>query len=104
MPERRLTPSSARPTEGRPALTPSGEERRTAPGTPSAEKREFAWQPLTPRGVATFAGASFKRLFLVQFICALLLVGAVVWLFQQAWLPTITEAVRKLPAEGEIRA
>jgi hypothetical protein len=30
--------------------------------------------------------------------------SAVVWLFQQAWVPTITEAVRGLPAEGEIRA
>ena len=34
----------------------------------------FAWEPLTPRGVAAFARASFGRLFLVQTIVA---VGAV---------------------------
>ena len=26
----------------------------------------FAWEPITPRGVAAFARASFERLFVVQ--------------------------------------
>ena len=35
----------------------------------------FAWEPLTPRGVAAFARARLGRLLLVQFIAALLASG-----------------------------
>src|SRR5687767_9056439 len=38
-----------------------------------------AWQPITFRGVAAFAGAKLGRLLLVQLIVALLTAGAVGW-------------------------
>src|SRR5438034_10882857 len=68
------------------------------------EKRQFAWQPLTGRGVAAFAGASVGRLLLVQVIVALMAAAAVVWCLRATWIPTITEAIGQLPLEGQIRA
>ena len=62
-----------------------------------------AWEPITPRGVAAFARATVDRLLLVQFIVALLVAIAVVWLLYDGCIPTIREAIRQLPAEGEIR-
>jgi hypothetical protein len=70
----------------------------------SVEKAQVAWQPLTMRGVAAFAGASLGRLLLVQFIVALVAAGSVVWFLHQAWFPTIGEAIRQLPPQGELRA
>ena len=70
----------------------------------SDEKAQFAWQPLTVRGVAAFASATLGRLLLVQFIVALLAAGTVVWFLQRAWFPTIGEAIRQLPPQGEIRS
>jgi hypothetical protein len=67
------------------------------------ERRPFAWQPLTFRGVAAFSRASFKRLFIVQFICAAAATASVLWFLDQAWLPTLFRAVRQMPSEGEIR-
>lgn len=61
-----------------------------------------AWEPLTPRGVAAFAGASFARLFLVQLIVALLAAGAVVWFLETAWLPVARAAIHRLPETGAI--
>lgn len=61
------------------------------------------WEPLTPHGVAAFAGAPFRRLLLVQVIVALLAAGAVGWFLEYAWLPVVRSAIRHLPAEGEIR-
>jgi hypothetical protein len=69
----------------------------------SDDKAQFAWQPLTMRGVAAFASATFGRLLLVQFIVALVAAGTVVWFVQKAWFPTIGEAIRRLPPKGEIR-
>ena len=68
------------------------------------EKAQFAWQPLTVRGVAAFASATLGRLLLVQFIVALLAAGLVVWFVHKAWFPTIGEAIRNLPSAGEIRS
>lgn len=65
---------------------------------------QFAWQPLTFRGVAAFAQASLGRLLLVQLIVALLAAGTVVWFLHQCWFPVIGEALRQLPPEGEIRS
>jgi hypothetical protein len=62
-----------------------------------------AWEPLTPQGVAAFARASFRRLFLVQLIVAALATGVVVWLLDTACIPVIREAVRQLPDAGEVR-
>jgi hypothetical protein len=60
------------------------------------------WEPLTPLGVAAFAGASLKRLLLVQLIVALLAGGSVGWFLEYAWLPVVRAAIRHLPAQGEI--
>lgn len=63
----------------------------------------IAWQPLTPRGVATFAHARGTRLLLVQFIVALL--GGVVaaWVLHHSFFPVITAGINQLPLRGEIR-
>jgi len=71
----------------------------SAPAEPT-----FAWEPLTPRGVAAFARAKLGRLLLVQFIVALLTAASVVWFFDDAWFPTIDAAIKSLPAAGEIRS
>jgi len=33
---------------------------------------KFAWEPITPRGVAAFARGSFERLFVMQSVFALI--------------------------------
>jgi len=65
---------------------------------------QSAWQPLTPRGVARFADASAGRLWLVQFVFALLAAGVMTWFVRTAWFPTVRAAIERLPAAGEIRA
>jgi len=78
---------------------------RSAPsGEASQSKPKPAWQPLTPRGVAAFAQASLARLLLVQTVVALLSAGSVMWSLHRAWFPTITEAVRSLPSQAQLRA
>ena len=67
-------------------------------------KSSFAWEPLTPRGVAAFARAKLDRLLLVQCIVALFAAAAVAWFFDDGFFPTIAEAIQKLPADGEIRS
>jgi len=67
-------------------------------------KTPAAWEPVTPRGVAAFVGAGFGRLFLMQFIVALLGALAVVWFIDDNCFPALTTAVQKLPAGGEIRS
>jgi len=71
----------------------------------SAEARPFpsAWQPLTPRGVAAFSRATLGRLFLVQFIVALLVAGSVIWFLATVWFPITREAIRQLPDTGLIQ-
>jgi hypothetical protein len=61
-------------------------------------------EPFTPRGVAGFAGAKFWRLFLAQFIFALLAGAVVAWLFYGDYFPAIQKAIENLPADSEIRA
>src|SRR5882672_7981748 len=63
----------------------------------------FAWQPLTPRGVAAFARTTFGRLLLVEFVVALIVTGTVVWFVVVAWFPTVRAAIRRLPEQGAIR-
>jgi len=62
-----------------------------------------AWEPVTPRGVAAFAHASWGRLLLVQFSVALLVGGGVAWLLHTGFFPIVTAAIEQLPAQGEIR-
>src|SRR2546429_7680107 len=61
------------------------------------------WQPITFGGVAAFSRASFGRLFLVQFIVALLVAASVLCFLMSAWLPMIQKAIARLPEKGAIR-
>jgi hypothetical protein len=71
----------------------------SAPAEPT-----FAWEPITPRGVAAFARAKLSRLLLVQLIVALLAAAAAAWLLDEGCFPVIGDAIQKLPATGEIRS
>jgi hypothetical protein len=64
----------------------------------------FAWEPLTPRGVAAFARAPLARLLLVQFLVAVLAAIALDCFFYYGCFPTIDTAIQQLPAQGEIRS
>lgn len=70
----------------------------------SEQKRSVAWQPITVRGVAAFAGASLARLMLVQFLVALLAALVVGWFVSNCWFPTIRTAIDRLPAQGVIQS
>lgn len=65
-------------------------------------KINSAWQPLTFRGVAAFAGAPLRRLLLAQFVFALLTAFVVVWFLNHAWFPTVRQAILQLPEQGQI--
>jgi hypothetical protein len=67
-------------------------------------KSTFAWEPLTPRGVAAFTQARLGRLLLVQFIVAVLAAIAVDCFLACGCFPTISAAIKQLPDQGEIRA
>jgi hypothetical protein len=64
----------------------------------------FAWEPITPRGVAIFARASFARLLLVQSVVAVLAAISVVWFLADGIFPIVDAAIDGLPDNGEIRA
>lgn len=66
------------------------------------ETRSFAWEPLTPRGVAAYARATSGRLFVAQLLVALVVAAAVVWFLHDGWCPTVRAAIERLPNEGEI--
>ena len=61
-----------------------------------------AWQPLTPRGVAAFAGASGRRLWLVQSLVASASAAVLLLILANHWFPGIRAAIRKLPERGRI--
>lgn len=61
-----------------------------------------AWEPVTPRGVAAFARASFGRLFFFQALVALLAAAAVFWFLEAGILPTLNAAIDALPDQGQI--
>ncbi len=65
---------------------------------------QTAWEPVTPHGVAAFAQASAGRLWLVQFLVALVVSASVVWFLHDGCFPTIRSAILQLPAKGEIRS
>jgi hypothetical protein len=64
---------------------------------------KFAWEPVTPRGVAAFARASFERLFMVQAVVAVIAAAAVVGFLSDGIFSTIGQAINALPDTGEIR-
>lgn len=61
------------------------------------------WQPLTFKGVASFAQAPVSRLTFIQALVACSAVGCVLCFFSMAWEPVIREAVSQLPEQGSIR-
>jgi hypothetical protein len=63
----------------------------------------FAWQPLTPRGVAAFTETGAGRIFLVELFFALLCAAGVIWFLHDNWFPTVREAIHNLPQRGKIR-
>jgi hypothetical protein len=65
-------------------------------------RKQFAWEPLTPRGVAAFAHAKLSRLVLVQFIVALLAAFSALWFLDNGCFPTIRAAIQSLPDDGKI--
>ena len=77
-------------------------DRSTAAKDASEAKPIVAWQPLTFHGVAAFAQAPLARLLLVQTVVALVAAASVMWFLYRAWLPTLNEAVRRLPVEGAL--
>jgi len=64
----------------------------------------YAWEPLTPRGVAAFARASLERLLVVQGIFAALAAACVVWFLSDGVFPVADAVISQLPEQGEIRA
>lgn len=68
------------------------------------EPVSFAWEPVTPRGVAAFARATTGRLLLVQFLVALVVALSVIYFLHDAWFPTARQAIQHLPDAGEIRS
>jgi hypothetical protein len=74
------------------------------PPSAAAPKRPFAWQPLTPKGIATLAKATFGRVLVVQFVFALLAAAMVIWFLDRDWFPVITKAIKQMPENGEIRS
>jgi len=67
------------------------------------ERVKTAWMPLTPRGVAAFAPAKMGRLWLVQFIVALVAAALIGWFVDTAWFSVVRAAIHQFPADGEIR-
>jgi len=63
---------------------------------------KFAWEPLTPHGVAAFARASFERLFVMQSVFALLASVVVVWFLSSAIFPVMDVAIDELPDSGSL--
>ncbi len=62
----------------------------------------IAWEPITPRGVAAFARASYERLLAVQALLALATALIVVWVLANGFFPTVDAAVNQLPDSGQI--
>jgi hypothetical protein len=68
------------------------------------DRGPFAWQPLTPRGVAAFAFASLGRLMIVQLLIAALLAGVFLWFLTTCWFPVIQQSIEKLPEIGQLNS
>jgi hypothetical protein len=61
-------------------------------------------EPFTPRGIAAFARAGFRRLLVAQFIFAILAGTAVGYFFHSACYPAIQAAIDNLPLTGQIQS
>ena len=72
--------------------------------TTSAHQPQFAWEPLSPSGVAAFAEARLGRLLLVQFVFALGAAVVAAWFLITAWFPVIQAAIQQMPEQSAIRS
>lgn len=68
-----------------------------------SETKTRAWHPLTPSGVAAFAAAPWRRLWLVQLIVALLSGGSIAWFLVVGYFPVIEQTIPQLPLKTRIR-
>ena len=78
-------------------------DENATPSPPVEETARAAWQPLTFGGVAAFARAGLSRLLGVQVLVAGGVALSAVWFLAAAWLPTIEQAIHRLPEQGAIR-
>ncbi len=85
----------------------SGNGNRIATKAPTPPPRRIlpsgAWQPLTPRGVAAFAGSSLSRLCWYQVVIAALSASILAWFLHATVFPVTREAIQQLPDEGTLR-
>jgi hypothetical protein len=61
-------------------------------------------EPFTPRGIAAFARAGFRRLLVAQFVFALLAAVAVAYFLRSACFPAVQTAIENLPLTGQIQS
>jgi hypothetical protein len=61
-------------------------------------------EPFTPRGVAAFARAGFRRLLVAQFIFAFLGAVSVAYFLRSACFPPVQTAIDNLPLSGQIQS
>jgi hypothetical protein len=61
-------------------------------------------EPFTPRGIAAFTCASFRRLMAAQFVFELIAAAAVAYFFHSACFPAVQAAIGNLPATGQIQS
>jgi hypothetical protein len=60
------------------------------------ESKAIAWQPLTFKGVASFAHASLNRLLLLQLAVAIAIASLTVWFVTAGWAPTLEQGIERL--------
>lgn len=68
----------------------------------SALTPRSAWLPLTPRGVAAFARARYRRLLVAQLLVAVVAAMTTGWLLRSAFLPPLREALARLPEGAQL--
>jgi len=61
-------------------------------------------EPFTPRGIAAFARAGFRRLLVAQFMFAFLAAIAVAYFLHRACFPAVETAIENLPLTGQIQS
>jgi len=68
----------------------------------SASLAGFAAEPITPRGMVAFAYGSFTRVWVTQFLVALVAAVSVLWFFDQSCAPTVKKAIGNLTGSGQL--
>ncbi len=93
---------SAEPPPPDPGAAPLAPQPETA-RDPEDPSPPFAWQPLTPGGVARFARATLGRVLLVELIVAVIVGLAMAWLLRRTWAPAIAQAAHSMPDSARIQ-